>query len=442
MVTGNDDLEDINFPLNSSVVVDGFQGLDLLASVMAKHENLELEVIGHTDSIGSVPYNKRLSLKRAEQVKAYLVTKGASEGKITTNGDGVDTTYDNASREGRFQNRRVSLMLYEINGAVRSKVTYPRLLELFFGGPGSSMQALEELKEKSGKDNAEVLAKLSDLQKQLNAMNDALQRRIGNLEKAHAELAQRTEDLPTRASMAMQVGKYTGVSVSAGVDDESEFTGQIRGMYFRTIGEHFAVQAQGDASYYDSFEDGQADLAAVYQNGGFKLAAAGSYRWASLPGLDAVRVAQGALIADWRFGSGKFGVFGTFPIADGDVIGTSNGPSAAYTVEHYVSVPTQVGLDFGVSIGDRLDLSGYAASLDAEQSDADLSAGVKLDVLIKDNLSWFVTADMNESLLDPTEDLTRYQIGLKLGSWTQARYNVTDQITPVNIPRVHYELLS
>lgn len=436
--SANDNLEDINFPLNSSIVVDGFQGLDLLAAVMAKHDNLDIEVTGYTDSLGSASYNKGLSEKRAESVKSYLVSKGVADAKIKTSGEGIDNSHNNQTREGRFQNRRVSLDMYETTNGMRAKVSYPRLLELFFGG-STNMQALKELKEETAKDNTEVLDKLSDLQKQLNAMNDALQRRIGNLERAHEALAQKTEEMPKKAALSFNMGKYTGVSISAGADDDGEITGQVRGMFFKTVSDHFAVQAQGDASYYDTHEEGQADLAAVYQNGGFKMAAAGSYKWAST-GFDAVRVAQGAVLADWRFESGKVGVFGTFPLADGDVIGETH--HGIYTTEYFVSVPTQLGLDFGVSVGDKIDLSGYAASLDTEQSDADLAAGLNLQMLIKDQLSWYLDASMNEGHLDLDDDNMRYQLGLKLGSWNQARYNVSDQITPVNIPRVRYEILS
>jgi hypothetical protein len=440
-VYAQDDLEEINFPLNSSVVVDGFQGLDLLAAVMARHSNLDLEVVGHTDSIGTAEYNKKLSQKRAESVKAYLVSKGAAAGKVATSGEGIDRSFDNSEREGRFRNRRVDLYLYETVDGNRAKVAYERLLALFFGDQGGMrLEALQELENKASKGNETVLAKLSELEKQVNAMNDALQRRIGNLERSQAELAKRTEELPKSAAMNFNMGNYTGVSIAAGTDDDGEFVGRIEGMYFRPVNDHFAIQFQGDANYYDGREEGQADVAAVYQKGGFKMAAAGSYKWASIDLFETARIAQGAILADFRFGSGKFGLFGTFPIADGDVVNTIN--SGIYTIEQYVSVPTQLGLDFGVSFGDKIDLHGYASSLDTEQSDADFSAGIGLDFLIKERLSFFLEAEMNNGLLHPTDDLMRYMVGLKLGSWSHARYNVSDQITPVNIPEVRYEILT
>lgn len=432
-----DSLEDINFPLNSSIVVDGFQGLDVLAAALAKHEGLDLEIVGHTDAIGTASYNKGLSQRRADSVKSYLVTKGVNAAKIKASGDGIDNSFDNKTREGRFQNRRVSLNLFETVNGLRSKVSYPRLLELLFGGPGgANMQSLNELKEEKDKDQGAILASISDLQKQLNAMNEGLQRRLEALENRAAAPTQ----APASVNLGLQLNKYTGVSISAGADDDGEVTGQLRGLYFKTVGEHFAIQAQGDASYYDAREEGQADIAAVYQHGGFKLSAAGSYKWAAHDGAEAIRIAQGAVMADWRFETGKIGLFGTFPIADGDVIRTET--TGVYTTEYFVSVPTQIGIDLGLSLGSRIDLNLYGSSLDTEVSDADFAAGLNFQMLIKDELSWYFDAAMNDGYLAADDDSMRYQLGLKFGSWNQARYNVSDQITPVNIPRVRYEILS
>jgi len=436
-----DDLEDINFPLNSSVVVDGFQGLDMLAAVMAKHGALDLEVIGHTDSLGTADYNKRLSLRRAESVKAYLVSKGAREGKIKTSGEGIDRSYDNATREGRFQNRRVSLFLYETVGGNRSQVSYRRLLELFFGGdPATRMLELTE--KQTLPNDQKILEKLTDLEKKVNEMGDRLSKRMDDLEARYVKHA---EEMPKKmAAMQMKVDQYTGVSVAAGfwdVGDQDDFAGQIRGLYFRPLTEDFALQAELDFSYYDELKDGQFDAAAVYQKGGFKLAAAGSYKWVSISGLETARIGQGALVANFLFGSGKIGAYGTFPFADGDVVSeTRNG---VFLSETYINVPNQLGLDFGVSFGDRVDLSGYAASIDGE-SDVDLGAGLKLDVLVGEQLSWFLQADMNEWIVGAAgdDDAMRYQTGLRLGSWAQARYNVQDRITPVDLPQLRYELLS
>jgi len=82
---------------------------DLVASIAAV--NLEIIIaVGHTDSIGSDAYNQKLSLRRAEAVKAHLVGKGVSPDRVSTDGKGErQPVADNKTREGRAKNRRVEI---------------------------------------------------------------------------------------------------------------------------------------------------------------------------------------------------------------------------------------------------------------------------------------------------------------------------------------------
>lgn len=66
--------------------------------------------IGHTDSIGTEAYNKKLSLRRAEAVKAYMVSKGVPADLIKVEGMGESQPIaSNKTREGRAKNRRVEI---------------------------------------------------------------------------------------------------------------------------------------------------------------------------------------------------------------------------------------------------------------------------------------------------------------------------------------------
>jgi OOP family OmpA-OmpF porin len=70
--------------------------------------------VGHTDSIGSAAYNQKLSMRRAEAVKAYLISKGIPGERISIDGKGeTQPVADNKTKEGRAQNRRVEV---EITG--------------------------------------------------------------------------------------------------------------------------------------------------------------------------------------------------------------------------------------------------------------------------------------------------------------------------------------
>ncbi|TNF55773.1 MAG: OmpA family protein [Burkholderiales bacterium] len=89
------------------------EGKAKLDDLVEKVKAINLEVViavGHTDSTGPAGYNQRLSVRRAEAVKAYLVSKGIEANRIYTEGKGLtQPVADNSTREGRAKNRRVEV---------------------------------------------------------------------------------------------------------------------------------------------------------------------------------------------------------------------------------------------------------------------------------------------------------------------------------------------
>ena len=89
------------------------EGKAKLDDLVGKIKDINLEVIiavGHTDSVGSDGYNQKLSVRRSEAVKSYLVSKGIEKNRVYTEGKGEkQPVADNNTAEGRAKNRRVEI---------------------------------------------------------------------------------------------------------------------------------------------------------------------------------------------------------------------------------------------------------------------------------------------------------------------------------------------
>ncbi|MER1939603.1 MULTISPECIES: outer membrane protein OmpA [unclassified Castellaniella] len=94
----------------STIKPEGRQVLDQVAQ-QAGTINLETIIaVGHTDSIGTEAYNQKLSERRANSVKQYLISKGVAADRIYAEGKGeMQPVASNKTREGRAQNRRVEI---------------------------------------------------------------------------------------------------------------------------------------------------------------------------------------------------------------------------------------------------------------------------------------------------------------------------------------------
>ncbi len=104
---------DYLFDFNKAVIKQKYYGkLDQIAEDMKNDPSLKVEVQGYTDSIGSAKYNMKLSQRRANAVRNYLIKKGGiSADRITAVGYGeTKPVASNKTKKGRAQNRRVEII--------------------------------------------------------------------------------------------------------------------------------------------------------------------------------------------------------------------------------------------------------------------------------------------------------------------------------------------
>ncbi|HIP14157.1 MAG TPA: cell envelope biogenesis protein OmpA [Sulfurimonas autotrophica] len=103
----------INFENNSHQVKEAsLPKIEEFANFLKKYKNYTAEIMGYTDSRGSQTYNKKLSQKRADEVKKLLIEKGVEASRLTAIGMGeLNPIASNETPEGRAKNRRIEANL-------------------------------------------------------------------------------------------------------------------------------------------------------------------------------------------------------------------------------------------------------------------------------------------------------------------------------------------
>ncbi len=106
----------VTFAFDSAALNPQFNSvLEKVAQTLVEYDQTVIQVAGHTDSTGSHSYNMKLSEQRAASVKTFLAGRGVPTQRMHTIGAGPDHPIaDNATDEGRAQNRRVEITIVPV----------------------------------------------------------------------------------------------------------------------------------------------------------------------------------------------------------------------------------------------------------------------------------------------------------------------------------------
>jgi outer membrane protein OmpA-like peptidoglycan-associated protein len=120
-------MDQVQFKTGSAVILPISDDLlRQVAGVLAEHPEItKVEVQGHTDNRGGKNYNRKLSQKRADAVRKWLVNYGqVDSGRLSSHGYGMEEpTSDNTTSEGRQKNRRVQFKILEKGNRGKSEVS-------------------------------------------------------------------------------------------------------------------------------------------------------------------------------------------------------------------------------------------------------------------------------------------------------------------------------
>jgi hypothetical protein len=460
--------EEINFEFNSSILSDGFPSMLRLADLLSQHRDYRVKVTGNTDYVGSSAYNEKLALQRADAVRAFLIKYGASAEQITTAADGKrDPEVDNASKEGRFMNRRVRLEVRDGKGNV---VGDGRISEV--------LPAISDL-QASIKQNADCCAqilkrldRLDDILAALNNLkgeNDNLKTQIADLRTQQGSLRdqvngikpltdKQTADVIRKEANDAAMGaldeatrrnqKFSNVSINVGPNlgkaKGGDASVNARGQFFSPFGGSgtSAVQAQGEFFYNSGFSsEGQFDLGLIHRMGPVQAGIFGSVKYLSLSQFQqGGALAQGSFMVDYVFKGGRFGVFGSQGFKNYAVLNNALLYTGVYN-QTYARIINQYGVDGMVGVWGAAYLQGSLGVLRRGIEHKNTAGGeIRLVQPITPHVAFTIEGDFNEALV-ATTTTGRLAFGVQVGNFTKPKeYATSKSPVPMDVPRIRYEL--
>ena len=451
-----DDWEEINFEFNSSILSDGYPSLLRLAELLQQHSDYRVKLEGHTDYVGSVAYNEKLALARANTVKSFLEKYGAGAGQLTVSGMGKRAPeVPNTTKEGRFINRRVVMTVTDAQGNI-----------IAAGGVSDVVPALDDRLKKLEDCCSQILQKLDKLDEILTALRD-LKAEHDNMKAEIAALKAKPDPVIPQPMSEQTVArladealerydankpkKFSLVGVNLGPTDEGEFNLNGKARFFAPFREKSALQVEGEYMYYRgnansldplARQEGQFDIGLVNRFGRMQAGTFASFKYLNLSNFqNGTTLGQAALTLDYIFSRGKIGFFGTKGFLDGGVVNRQNlGPTSF--LEQYVKVVDQAGGSATAGLwGDAWATANFGAMF--RRGGSNRPGGmIRLVQPLNDRVAFTVEGGLNETFIG-NGNTGRVVFGLQFGNWLSPKdYGATDGPVPVDIPRVRYEILT
>ncbi len=106
-------LDNVHFDFDKATLrPDSYEQLKELLEYLQRHEDIKIEIAGHTDNVGNDAHNLKLSLDRANTIRNYLIGKGIITSRLIAKGYGATVPVaDNTTEEGRQLNRRTEVKI-------------------------------------------------------------------------------------------------------------------------------------------------------------------------------------------------------------------------------------------------------------------------------------------------------------------------------------------
>ena len=237
--------------------------------------------------------------------------------------------------------------------------------------------------------------------------------------------------------------KFQLLGVNVGADDIGRVTFTGRARFFSPFKEKFALQAQGEYMYFRDRQEGQFDLGLVtrfhhrLQAGLFSSFRTVNMRTFNNNGT----LGQASVTADYLFGRGRVGLFGTKAFLDESVVDRRK-ISPSYTLESYLKAVDQIGVSGAVQLWKRNFLEGNFGYLHGRGVASRPGGTLRFIFPLNGMVAFTLEGGMNETLLGKGQS-GRVVGGVLLGDYTQPReFLGADGPVPVDIPRVRYEVLT